>query len=331
MTLTGKQKAAMLLASLDAATAVELLKGLPSENVQDIGTELARIDASGRRNNQEEIMVAQEFCDSITGGQTPGLNIKSFLGEMLVNILGREKAAKVQSHIAKATEKRNPFIAISRAEIDELVLALEGAHPQTIAVVLSELTPKKSQEVMSFLKEDVCSKVIQKMTTLDLIRVEVKHRIAGMVTDRLKEFKGEKLAPGREHTLRKLALLLSGLERELRNKLLDEIGTQDEHSAKMVRNLMVTWEDIPSIADRSLQEALRSVDSSKLAMALHGADEVILEKIKANISERAAETLEEEMSLMQEPLEEEIFDAREEVVTPLREANEEGKLRMKDR
>jgi len=31
---------------------------------------------------------------------------------------------------------------------------------------------------------------------------------------------------------------------------------------------------------------------------------------------------------MQEPLEKEILDAREEVVGPLREANEEGKLRF---
>jgi hypothetical protein len=38
--------------------------------------------------------------------------------------------------------------------------------------------------------------------------------------------------------------------------------------------------------------------------------------------------LDEEASLMQEPLEKEILDAREEVVGPLREANEEGKLRF---
>jgi hypothetical protein len=31
---------------------------------------------------------------------------------------------------------------------------------------------------------------------------------------------------------------------------------------------------------------------------------------------------------MQEPLEKEVLEAREEVVAPLREANEEGKLRM---
>jgi flagellar motor switch protein FliG len=49
------------------------------------------------------------------------------------------------------------------------------------------------------------------------------------------------------------------------------------------------------------------------------------------MSERAVATLDEEISLMQEPLEKEIQDAREEVVKPLREANEQGKLRLKGR
>jgi hypothetical protein len=38
--------------------------------------------------------------------------------------------------------------------------------------------------------------------------------------------------------------------------------------------------------------------------------------------------VDEEASLMQEPLQKEILDAREEVVKPLRDANEEGKLRL---
>ena len=91
---------------------------------------------------------------------------------------------------------------------------------------------------------------------------------------------------------------------------------------------MIVWEDISSIADRSMQEVLRSVESGKLAMALYGADDDIKQKIMSNISERAVQMIEEEMSLMQEPLEEEILDARELVVGPLRKANEEGTLRV---
>jgi len=328
--LSGKQKAATLLVSMDAKTAAELLKGVAPDEVQQIALELARMDASGYRDSKEEARVAKEFCDSIQKKEAQGFSIKGFLNEMLVVLLGKDKAQQIQTQIRKVTEKKDPFIAIRSARTDELVLALEGKHPQTIAVILSELPTKKSQEVLSLLKEEDRLKAVYKMTNPELLGGAVKQRIASMVGERLKTFEGETLSKRpekREKTLRSLALTLSGLERSVRDQLLDEISKHDEETATTVRSLMITWEDIPTIADRSLQEGLRAAEPSKLALALFEANEEIAQKIRSNISERAKAMIDEEMSLMQEPLEEEVLDAREEVVKPLRDANEEGTLR----
>jgi len=325
--VTGKQRAAMLLTSLDAETAAELLKGLPPDDIQEIALELARIDASGRRDRREEANIAREFYNSLQNEQSQGFSIKGFLNEMIVSILGKDKAEQVQTQIRKVTQKKDPFADIRLANTGELVLALEGEHPQTIAVVLSELSPRKSQEVLSLLSEEARLSAVCKMTNLDMLRGGVKERIASMVSERLKNFKGEALVEKPEQTLRKLAIMLSGLQKDLRDCLLDEIRKHDEETATMVRRLMVTWEDIPSIADRSLQEGLRAVQAGKLAIALFEADPKIVQKIRSNISERLAATLDEEISLMQEPLQEEVLEAREEVVEPLRKASEEGTLR----
>jgi flagellar motor switch protein FliG len=329
--LTGKRKAAMLLMSLDAATAAELLKGIDEKALQEIAVELALLDSSRQRDNTQQAEITQEFCDSLRKSEAPGFSVKSFLNEMLVTILGKSKAEEIQSHVRKLTEKGDPFIPIRAATTDELVLALEGAHPQTIAVVLSELGPKRSQDVLALLDEQACTKAVCRMTNAEPVGPGVKHRIAAMVSERLKSLKGEKLAEKPEQTLRKLAITLSGLDKDLRDRLLDEIGKRDKDTSTMVRNLMITWEDIPSIADRSLQDVLRGIDAKKLAVALYGASEEIVQKIRSNISERAAATVDEEMSLMQEPLEKEILDAREEAVNPLREANEAGTLRRVER
>ena len=327
MALRGKQRAAMLLTSLDVETAAELLKGLPPDDIQEIALELARIDASGRRDRREEANIAREFYNSLQNEQSQGFSIKGFLNEMIVSILGKDKAEQVQTQIRKVTQKKDPFADIRLANTGELVLALEGEHPQTIAVVLSELSPRKSQEVLSLLSEEARLSAVCKMTNLDMLRGGVKERIASMVSERLKSFKGEALVEKPEQTLRKLAIMLSGLQKDLRDRLLDEIRKHDEETATMVRRLMVTWEDIPSIADRSLQEGLRAVQPGKLAIALFEADPEIVQKIRSNISERLAATLDEEISLMQEPLQEEVLEAREEVVEPLRKASEEGTLR----
>ncbi|MHC4460008.1 MAG: FliG C-terminal domain-containing protein [Planctomycetota bacterium] len=327
MAVTGKQKAAMLLTSLDAEAAAELLKGLPPDDIQQIALELARIDASNHRDRREEANIAREFYNSLQQKQSQGFSIKGFLNEMLVNILGKEKSEQVQSQIRNLTQKKDPFVNIRSAETDELVLALESEHPQTIAVVLSELSPKKSQEVLSLLSEEARLNAVCKMTNLEVLRAGVKERIASIVSERLKSFKGETLVERPEQNLRKIAIMLSGLEKDLRDRLLEEIRKHDEETSSMVRRLMITWEDIPSIADRSLQEGLRAAEPGKLAVALFEASPDIVQKIRSNISERLAATLDEEASLMQEPLENEILEAREEVVEPLRKASEEGTLR----
>ena len=328
---TGKQKAAMLLMSLDATTAAELLRGMDVEGIQDIALELARIDASEKHSTREKEQVTREFYNSLREKQAPTFSMKSFCEEMLVSAVGKEKAEQIQSQIKKATVQSEMFADIRSASTDELIAALEGEHPQTIAVVLSELSPKKSQEVLSRLDEEVRLKAVCKMTNPDSLGPAVLRRMASIVSERLKGLKGQAVTAetgNQEQNLRKLAVMLSGLEKDLRDQLLSEVGKRDEETGKTIKNLMVTWQDIPSIADRSIQEALRTIESGRLAMALYGADEEVAQKIRSNISERAVAMLDEEASLMQEPVEKEILEAREEVLAPLRQANEEGKLRF---
>jgi flagellar motor switch protein FliG len=329
--LTGKQKAAMLLMSLDAATATELLKGLQAEDIQEIAMELARIDSSSQSDVKEQTKVVHEFCTSLQEKQARKFSMKTFLNETLITILDEDTAEQIQAQIKKVSRGQDLFVDIRVASTDELVLALEGEHPQTIAVVLSELDPKKSQEVIARLSEEARLKAVCRMINPELVGSGVKQRMAFTVSERLKDLKGETLSEKPEQTLRKLAVVLSGLEKELRDQMLDEISKHDEETSTMVRRLMITWEDIPSIADRSMQEALRHVEPGRLAIALYGTDDAVMGKVRSNISERAAAILDEEISLMQDPLEKEVLDAREEVVGPLRDANEQGTLRVAGR
>jgi len=317
--------------SLDAATATELLKGLHAEDIQEIAMELARIDTSQQDDVMAQTNVVKEFCASLQQQHARKFSMKTFLNETLVTILDEDKAEQIQAQVKKLSGGQDLFVDIRIASTDELVLALEGEHPQTIAVVLSELDPKKSQEVLARLSEEARLKAVCRMINPELVGSGVKQRMAFTVSERLKDLKGETLSERPEQTLRKLAVVLSGLEKDLRDQMLDEISKHDEETSTMVRRLMITWEDIPTISDRSMQEALRTVESGRLAVALYGANEAVIEKIRSNISERAVASLDEEISLMQDPLDKEVVDAREEVVGPLRDANEQGTLRVKGR
>ncbi|MHC4640466.1 MAG: magnesium and cobalt transport protein CorA, partial [Planctomycetota bacterium] len=116
--ITGRQKAALLLMSLDAATATELLKGIEAEEIQDIAMELAKINVSKQHNPKEQAKVTQEFCKSLQQKQAPQFSMKGFFDEMLVNALGKEKAEQIQSQIKKATLHNELFASIRSAGTD---------------------------------------------------------------------------------------------------------------------------------------------------------------------------------------------------------------------
>ena len=93
-----------------------------------------------------------------------------------------------------------------------------------------------------------------------------------------------------------------------------------------VAGLMVVWEDIPSLNDRSLQQVLRGVNERQLALALQGASAEIAGKIKSSISERAGAMVDEEIALMSAPKKEDIRQARDAIVVALQELNQKGEL-----
>ncbi|MHC4353052.1 MAG: FliG C-terminal domain-containing protein [Planctomycetota bacterium] len=328
MALTGRQKAAMLLMSLDAGTAAELVKGLDPEVVRELAVELAYLNATGLRSSERSAEVVQQFCNSLQGEEA--FHFGSFLSEMLRNTVGGEQAGLIQTQIQGLLQKRDPFLPIRSADPHVMASVLAGEHPQAAAVVLSELPAKKSSEVMGLLDEAVRLSIISRMTGGETVTAEARVRIAEMVCSRLDVAAsggvGDGGAARPEQSLRKVAVILRNLGREIRDGLLGAIEGKDSDVAENVRNLMIIWEDIPQVVDRSVQDALRGIDAIKLAMALQKADDAIAEKIKSNISERAAATVEEEASLMSAPKSEDVEGAREEIVRVLREMNEKGEL-----
>jgi flagellar motor switch protein FliG len=323
--LSGKQKAAMLLMGMDAMTAAELLKGVSPDAVQELAVELAYLDASGLCNPKQSTEVAAQFCTMLET-QT-GFHCKSFLDTMLKSTLGQDKADQIQTQIGSLLRKRDPFISIRSTDVATLAAVLEKEHPQATAVVLSELAPKKSSEILNSFDEGVQLSTVSRMAEASTVSKDAKQRIAEMVCERLESFSSEgEGVVNPDQSLRQVAMILRNLGKDIREGLLKAIQEKDSDVADKVALLMVVWDDIPSVADRSLQQALRDVDSQKIALALVKAEEGLVSKIKGNLSERAVTTIEEEMSLMSAPKQNDILEGRELIVSALREMNDNDEL-----
>jgi flagellar motor switch protein FliG len=159
---------------------------------------------------------------------------------------------------------------------------------------------------------------------------ETKVRITETVRKRIEaiatENPGSALRIRPEQSVRKVAVVLRDLGREIRDGLLSAIRGKDKQTSEMVSDLMVVWEDVPQITDKSLKKLLRKIDVKKLALALVRAEDRIIKKVKSNISEPIAAMLNEQSLLMSAYGKEDVEKARGEIVQILRDMNEKGEI-----
>jgi flagellar motor switch protein FliG len=331
MELRGIQKVAMLLTALDPATASELLKGQPQEVIHKVALELSHLDAKGMTGPENAAAISKEFIGELQKRIGGTLHVKSFVTNLLQSSAGKDKISDIQSRLKKAAIESDPFIVISNAPAEQIASAVGAEPPQAIAIVISALPSKLGTEVLTKLDEQLSAQVIWRMTMPIDVSPKTLHRVGEVVCKRITEMSSEQQSPAAKDstgkdTLRKLALVLSGLHKDRREALLQQIQGRNDNTALMIRSLMITWEDIPKIDDKCLQGLLRKIEAGILAKALHGADALVTQKIRSNISERLSQMIDDELSLLGEPRKKDIFAAREEVAKPLREANEAEEL-----
>jgi flagellar motor switch protein FliG len=327
LTARSVKKAALLLMSLDPATAGELLKSVPSDAMAEIAAELACLRA-GSPHEEDPAESIQEFSAMLSNRNQ--VRPERFLETMLSAALGEDQSAQLLTQAQQLAAQKDPFLQIRAARVDDLARALDGESPQVAAVVLAELPPGRSAKLLGMLASEVQSEALRGLVAGSPPPESARMRLAEMVRRRLNEIRSGAARPaddggkGAQH--RKAAVLLRGLETPAREELLTALGEKDAEAAASVREKMILWEDLPILPDRPLQEVLRNSDTRNIALALFEARPQDAAKIRNNLSERAGSLLDEETSLMSKPKPEEIREARESILSRIREKNDAGEL-----
>jgi flagellar motor switch protein FliG len=101
------------------------------------------------------------------------------------------------------------------------------------------------------------------------------------------------------------------------NERTPEIATE-------IKNLMFVFEDIIMLDDRSIQRVLKEVDNKELALALKHVSPETKKRIFANLSERAANVIKEEMEYMGPVRLKDVEEAQQRIVDIVRRLEEAG-------
>jgi flagellar motor switch protein FliG len=90
--------------------------------------------------------------------------------------------------------------------------------------------------------------------------------------------------------------------------------------------MLFVFEDIVKLEERAIQQVLREANQKDLVLALRGAPDAVKEIVMANMSERGAAMLQEEMEVKQPQRKCDVDEAQGRIVAVVRRLEEAGTI-----
>lgn len=321
-TLTGLNKAAVLLLCLGEEATARVFAALTDEEVRQVTRIMAgithvpdHIKEKVFQNYREE---AIKFSGLFIKGEEFVRNAFEATGKD-----GKERAYALFEQFLSGTENR-PLETISLMQPRMVSVLLEKEHPQTIALVLSTQNVQHASEILSNLPEDIRSDVIYRIAKIERVSPDVISRIEEALNLEigLVGFKEQKTLGGVD----KVVEIFDYLKKSDSSEILETISETDPDMAEEIRKKMFTFENLLSLDGRSLQMVLREVNNDSLTMALKTASEEMKEKIFANMSSRAADMIRDDLEAMGPVRLSEVELMQQTIVKIAMKLEEEGKL-----
>lgn len=181
--------------------------------------------------------------------------------------------------------------------VSESVLAayLKNEYPQTVAVVLAKLDPPHAARVLGELPEEFALEAVMRMLRLEVVQKDV---LADVERTLRSEFMGSLARTGRRDSHEVMAEIFNFFDRATEARLIGAMEERHKEAADRIRALMFTFEDLSKLDGQGIQTLLRAAGNGKIGVALKGASERVRELFFANMSERGAKIMRDDMEAM---------------------------------
>jgi flagellar motor switch protein FliG len=316
--LRGIQKCAVLMVALGEEGASEIFKHLSQPEVEALSLEIAKAPK-----------VPSEVCREVLTEAVQTVLAEDYLAEggvdyaraVLQRSLGGDKAEEIISRLA-ATIERRPFEFLRRTPPEQIHVFLRNESPQTIALVLANLHTTLAAQVLSLLPPEEQADVAMRVAQMGETRPEVVAQIESVMKGKLSNVIAQEYSSA--GGVKSLAEILNQVDRSTERNVLDQLAQSNGELADEVRLLLFTFEDVVKLDDRSIQMVLKEVDQKDLAIALRGVSEDVRARIFANMSERGAELLKEEIDFQPPQRRRVVEEAQGRIVGVVRRLEESG-------
>ena len=320
--LSGSDKAAMLMLLMGEEHAAQVIQHLEPKDIQTLGKKMVEV-----ANLPKDVVnaVLDDFLISTSQMSDLGTENSEYIQRVFNKALGEDRASAALEKIIPEQSLKG-LDMLRWMDANEIYTAIEAEHPQVIAVVLSILDHDVAGDLIKMFPEEVRSDLIARIGSLKGIQASALARLEEVLKLQFLQKNNTSKTPfgGVEAA----AKILNFSGSEIETSILKSVGAQDQKLAEAIEENMVTFMDLESMDNKSLQTLIRELDNELLIPALKGADESIKEMFLENMSERARELFEDDLEAMGPIRVSEVDKAQKEIMRIARRLSGEGEIML---
>lgn len=318
--LTGVQKAAILIISIGAKSASEMLKSLKEDEVEEITMEIAKM-----RNVKSEVVdvILKEFYQLMEGKQYILEGGYDYAHELMAELGGDAISEKMLKKM-KSNSGTSVFDDFQDAKISQITNFIQNEHPQVAALIFTQLQVERSSEILAYLDEDLQGEIIYRLASMDKISSEVIEEIEEVIKEQMggMDTLGDRVKSGTAT----VAQILNEAEISVERHVLESIEKRDAQMADDIKEQMFLFEDIMHFNDRTVQLIINEMEKTDLVLGLKGIESNLLEKFLSNMSNRAADMLMEDMDALGPVPLKDVKEAQQRIIKKIKQLEDDGQI-----
>jgi flagellar motor switch protein FliG len=326
--LSGPQKAAIALLSLDEDVAASVLAKMSEPDVRRLVEVVEQID------DVTGDVITRVLEDLERGITNPLAMVRSggtrYVRRLANRAFGNDKAQKL---FGIAPPPSEPLQLLRTARVNALADLLVEENPQIAAVVLTQLPPGVAAKIFAAMPQSAAADLAARISNLEEVPDHAVAEASESLVRALEAAGGLASSDARSEFdgLAFSAAIVNEMSSEAGDDLLGKIAERDEDSAARIREAMFTFEDLLRITKRELVNLLRSVQTEVLVVALQTASPDLRDHLLASLSQRAAATLRDDLAAATPKRISDVEAAQKEIVEAALKLAGEGKLTMPER
>ena len=318
--LTGAQRAAVLMLLLGEQQAAEIIRFLNPKEVQSLGAAMVSVaDLSQEAVN----VVLDEFVTTLKRQTSLGLGTSDYVEKVLKRALGDDKASSVLSRIMPGQGSKGLEI-LKWMDARSIAEMIRGEHPQVVAIILSVLEHTVAADVLNFLPTEARPEIIQRIASLDTVQPSAMEELEQIM---MKQFASNSSSKSSSFGgVKAAAQIMNSVKVELESAIMSGLSVIDADLMQKIQDNMFTFENLVGVDNRGIQAIMRKAEPDLLMVALKGAPDFVKDKFLDNMSARARVMFVDDMESKGPLRISEVEEAQKNVMRLARKLSDAGEL-----